>query len=133
MRKFALPLVLVASLGVSSIAMAATDSTVTGAIKTLDAKNHFVRASGMADFEAPDGRPYGNFHGYEGHPLRPAFERVFRYLALDPERSIGRFTTPATPPGSSPMTTPSRTRSRSRSQRARARSPSPALRSTARS
>ena len=42
MRKFALPLVLVASLGVSSIAMAATDSTVTGAIKTLDAKNHAV-------------------------------------------------------------------------------------------
>jgi hypothetical protein len=42
MRKFALPLVLVASLGVSSIAMAATDSSVTGAIKTLDTKNHAV-------------------------------------------------------------------------------------------
>ena len=42
MRKFALPLVLVASLGASSIAMAASDSTVTGAIKTLDAKNHAV-------------------------------------------------------------------------------------------
>lgn len=42
MRKFALPLVLVASLGVSSIAMAATDSSVNGAIKTLDSKNHAV-------------------------------------------------------------------------------------------
>ena len=64
---------------------------------TLDAKNHFIRPSGRADFEAPDGRPYGNFHGYEKHPLRPAFERVFRYLSLDPEASVGHFTATATP------------------------------------
>ena len=39
MRNFALPLVIVASLGLTSIAMAATtDSTATGAIKALDVK-----------------------------------------------------------------------------------------------
>jgi Cu/Ag efflux protein CusF len=38
MRKFALPLVLVASLSASSLAFAATPSTVEGAIKALDVK-----------------------------------------------------------------------------------------------
>lgn len=38
MRKFALPLVLVASLSASSLAFAATPSTAEGAIKAIDVK-----------------------------------------------------------------------------------------------
>jgi len=38
MRKFVLPMILVASLGVSSMAMAATPSVTEGTIKALDAK-----------------------------------------------------------------------------------------------
>ena len=38
MRKFVLPLIIVASLGASSLAMAATPSTAEGVIKSIDAK-----------------------------------------------------------------------------------------------
>jgi len=64
---------------------------------TLDSKNHFVRAAGARDFEAADGRPRGNFHGYETHPLRPKLERVLAYVGLDPQASISRFGATATP------------------------------------
>jgi hypothetical protein len=64
---------------------------------TLDAKNHLIRPTGLADFEAADGRPFGNFHSYAAHPLKPSFERVLSYVGLDPSDSIDRFTATATP------------------------------------
>ncbi|HWH25851.1 MAG TPA: DUF6492 family protein [Pseudolysinimonas sp.] len=64
---------------------------------TLDAKNHFVRPSGLSDFEAADGRAFGNFHGYETHPHRSALERVLEYEGLDPARFVSRFGATATP------------------------------------
>jgi len=65
----------------------------------LDAKNHFVAPLTAAFLETPDGRPRTFVNDYTNHPLRPNFERVLRYVGLEPGdhlRSFGPTTTPFT-------------------------------------
>jgi hypothetical protein len=46
----------------------------------LDAKNHLIRRSIMADFIGPDGRAHGGTHPYTHHPLLPQLTATLRYL-----------------------------------------------------
>jgi hypothetical protein len=73
------------------------DRVETGRYVVLDAKNHFVAAPDAAFFESADGRPTANAYSYEEHPLRPELERTLRYVGLDPEDHVGRFTATVTP------------------------------------
>jgi hypothetical protein len=77
--------------------LAVSSLVETATYVTLDAKNHFVRESHRSDFEAADGRPFANFHGYETHPHRASLERVLAYKGLNAEQFIPRFGATATP------------------------------------
>lgn len=63
----------------------------------LDAKNHFVRQSGLDTFAGKSGRPRANFHPFQSHPLRNSLEAVLDYFELDLQPRIARFTSTATP------------------------------------
>ncbi|MFP7760249.1 DUF6492 family protein [Marisediminicola sp. LYQ85] len=63
----------------------------------LDAKNHLVAHADFSTFVAASGRPLGNFHPYETHPLRTSLERVLGYVALPTNAYIRRFTATTTP------------------------------------
>ncbi|ASR56527.1 MULTISPECIES: DUF6492 family protein [Cellulomonas] len=63
----------------------------------LDAKNHFVARPDDAFFVAADGRARVRAYSYTDHTLRPALERVCRYLGLDPAEHVGRFAATTTP------------------------------------
>ncbi len=63
----------------------------------LDAKDHFVRASAVADFIGPDGLPRIPAYSYRTHPLRPQLETVLTYLGIDPAAYVDRFSATVTP------------------------------------
>lgn len=63
----------------------------------LDAKNHFVWPADRQFFVTTDGRPCVNAFSYVKHPLRQKFERVMRYLGLDPADHVDRFAATVTP------------------------------------
>lgn len=63
----------------------------------LDAKDHFVRHSSVADFVAEDGRARVPAYSYVDHPLRLQLENVLAYLGIDPEPYRERFSATVTP------------------------------------
>ena len=63
----------------------------------LDAKNHAIAPLHRGFIEAPDGRTRVNVHSYESHSLRGHLAATLRYVDLDPEAYLPRFTVTATP------------------------------------
>src|SRR4051794_8297438 len=74
-----------------------SDRVATNRYVVLDAKNHFVASPDDAFFETAAGLPTANAYSYEEHPLRPELERTLRYLGLEPDDHVGRFTATVTP------------------------------------
>ena len=66
----------------------------------LDAKNHLIRPTGLADFLGPDGRAHGATHPYTKHPLKPQLIAALRYLGAGEsviDESVEEFPPTATP------------------------------------
>lgn len=66
----------------------------------LDAKNHLIRRTGLADFLTADGLARSGRHSYREHPLRDRLAGTLAYLDASPaliERSLDRFATTTTP------------------------------------
>ena len=66
----------------------------------LDAKNHLIRPTGLADFLGPDGRAHGATHPYTQHPLKPQLIAALRYLGAGEsviDESVEEFPPTATP------------------------------------
>jgi Family of unknown function (DUF6492) len=74
-----------------------SDRVATTRYVVLDAKNHFIAQPDPAFFETAAGQPTANAYSYEEHPLRPELERTLRYLGLDPDDHVRRFTATVTP------------------------------------
>ena len=74
-----------------------SDRVATTRYVVLDAKNHFIAAPDAHFFQTAGGKPTANAYSFEEHPLRPELERTLRYLGLDPDDHVGRFTATVTP------------------------------------
>jgi len=77
--------------------LAVADHLATSHYLVLDAKDHFIRASTVADFVAADGRARVPAYSYRTHPLRPQLENVLGYLGIDPAPYRERFSATVTP------------------------------------
>lgn len=77
--------------------LAIADHVNTDLYMALDAKNFFVRPTGLQDFHAEDGRPRMGRHSYASHPLREAVARTLRFNGVDQDPWIDHFPVTHTP------------------------------------
>lgn len=77
--------------------LAIADHVRTDLYMALDAKNFFVRPTGLEDFQDTDGRPRMGRHSYATHPLREAVARTLRFTGVDQDPWIDQFPVTHTP------------------------------------